>query len=78
MRFFQDKEQLRRLVRGLTREKMVHYKQKSLNVVPWVAYLGYDTVNHLTTSGLAHEAQTLTQILQEELSVLFTPQEQPS
>ncbi|KAJ6790240.1 hypothetical protein PWT90_06848 [Aphanocladium album] len=78
MRFFQDKQQLRKLVRGLTREKMVHYKQKSLNVVPWVAYLGYDTVNHLTTSGLAHEAQSLTQILQEELSILFTPREQLS
>lgn len=76
LRFFHDKKQLRALVRGLTREKLGQYKEKSLSVVPWVAYLGYDTVNHLTTSGLGHEAQSLTQILQEELTVLFTPQEQ--
>ncbi|ATY63138.1 hypothetical protein A9K55_007167 [Cordyceps militaris] len=78
MQFFRDKEQLRRLVHGITREQFTLAKQTSLNVVPWVAYLGYDTVNHLTTSGLGQEAQSLRQILHDELAGLFTPQAQPS
>ncbi|OAA69189.1 hypothetical protein LEL_10065 [Akanthomyces lecanii RCEF 1005] len=78
MQFFRDTEHLRRLVRGITKEQFAHAKQTSLGVVPWVAYLGYDTVNHLTTSGLSQEAQALTQILKDELAGLFTPQAQPS
>ncbi|OAA72406.1 hypothetical protein ISF_01479 [Cordyceps fumosorosea ARSEF 2679] len=78
MHFFRDTRQLRRLVRGITREQFTQAKQKSLSVVPWVAYLGYDTVNHLTTSGLTQEAQALKQILQDELAGLFAPQAQPS
>ncbi|KAM3535557.1 hypothetical protein MY4038_001242 [Beauveria bassiana] len=73
MQFFRDKKELRRLVHGITQEQFTQAKQKSLGAVPWVAYLGYDTVNHLTLSGLGEEAQTLTQILQEELAGLFTP-----
>lgn len=76
MQFFRDTEHLRRLVRGITKEQFAHAKQTSLGVVPWVAYLGYDTVNHLTTSGLSQEAQTLTQILKDELAGLFTPKAQ--
>lgn len=77
MRFFGDRERLRKLVRGITKEQFDNAKLKSLNVVPWVAYLGYDTVNHLNMSGLSHEAQTVTAILQGELAGLFTPQAQP-
>ncbi|TQV90973.1 hypothetical protein IF1G_10208 [Cordyceps javanica] len=78
MHFFRDTKRLRHLVRGITKEQFTQAKQTSLSVVPWVAYLGYDTVNHLTASGLSQEAQTLKQILQDELSGLFTAQVQPS
>ncbi|KAM3557610.1 hypothetical protein ARSEF4850_004988 [Beauveria asiatica] len=76
MQFFGDKKELRRLVHGITQERFTQAKQKSLGAVPWVAYLGYDTVNHLTLSGLGEEAQSLTQILQEELAGLCTPKAQ--
>lgn len=78
MQFFGDREGLRRLVRGITKKQFATAKRTSLAVVPWVAYLGYDTVNHLTTAGRRDEAQTVTAILQDELAGLFTPETQPN
>ncbi|KAF4461914.1 hypothetical protein FALBO_11278 [Fusarium albosuccineum] len=68
LQFFKDKERLRRLVHGVGPKKS---KPEKLSVVSWLAFLGHDTVNHLTQSGRTQEAQGVTELLQAEVANLF-------
>ncbi|KAJ4271947.1 hypothetical protein NW762_000656 [Fusarium torreyae] len=62
--FFKDKERLRKLVNAVGPKKS---KLEKLNIVSWLAFLGHDTVNHLTQSGRTQEAQGVTELLQAEV-----------
>ncbi|KAI9904870.1 hypothetical protein N3K66_001399 [Trichothecium roseum] len=73
MQFFQDTDKLRSLIDGLSPAKLSSAKSKGMGVIPWVAVLGHDTVNYLLKSGRSQEAEGINELLQSELSVLFSP-----
>ncbi|KAG5980089.1 hypothetical protein E4U55_004402 [Claviceps digitariae] len=57
MRFFNDKEKLRSLVRTLSSE--THEKRSrpiGIHTLPWLRFLGHDTVTHLWRMGRKEEA----------------------
>ncbi|KAM0203713.1 hypothetical protein ACHAPA_007941 [Fusarium lateritium] len=68
LNFFKDKEKIRTLVSALGPKKA---KPEKLSTVSWLAFLGHDTVNHLTQSGRTQEAQGVTELLQAEVASLF-------
>ncbi|KAM0343850.1 hypothetical protein ACHAPU_008119 [Fusarium lateritium] len=68
LNFFKDKEGIRILVNILGPKKA---KPEKLSTVSWLAFLGHDTVNHLTQSGRTQEAQGVTELLQAEVASLF-------
>ncbi|CAJ0545991.1 Ff.00g094640.m01.CDS01 [Fusarium sp. VM40] len=68
LNFFKDKEKIRTLVSALGPKKA---KPEKLSTVSWLAFLGHDTVNHLTQSGRTQEAQGVTEFLQAEVASLF-------
>ncbi|SPJ79703.1 uncharacterized protein FTOL_08094 [Fusarium torulosum] len=68
LNFFKDKEKIRTLVSALGPKKG---KPEKLSTVSWLAFLGHDTVNHLTQSGRTQEAQGVTELLQAEVASLF-------
>ncbi|KAF4512491.1 hypothetical protein G6O67_001626 [Ophiocordyceps sinensis] len=77
LRFFKDRQRLRELVRRLHPGKihlgkMDTAKLKGLGVIPWIAFLGHDTVNHLTRLGRSRDAEDVTELLCSELPDLFT------
>lgn len=41
------------------------------DAVPWIAYLGYDTVNHLAKTGMTKEAKGVTELLRHEMADLL-------
>ncbi|EGR51475.1 uncharacterized protein TRIREDRAFT_120432 [Trichoderma reesei QM6a] len=71
MRFFNDKKRLRKLVQALGPEKVNLAKFTGMGTIPWIAFLGHDTVNHLQQSGRSEEARGITNILRSELSDIF-------
>ncbi|TFB00513.1 hypothetical protein CCMA1212_007970 [Trichoderma ghanense] len=71
MRFFNDKKKLRKLVQALGPEKVNLAKFTGMGTIPWIAFLGHDTVNHLQQSGRSEEARGITNILRSELSDIF-------
>ncbi|KAM5355918.1 hypothetical protein ACJ41O_002564 [Fusarium nematophilum] len=75
LQFFKDKERLRRLVHAVGPKKS---KPEKLSVVSWLAFLGHDTVNHLTQSGRTQEAQGVTELLQAEVANLFSDRLEPA
>ncbi|ODA83944.1 hypothetical protein RJ55_02461 [Drechmeria coniospora] len=78
MQFFSDKKTLRKLVHRLSPEKLDLAKLKGMSIIPWIAFLGHDTVNHLTQSGRCQEAESVTELLRSELADLFTDSPSPS
>lgn len=77
LQFFKDTERLRRLVHAFGAKKPKGQPDK-LSVIPWLAFLGQDTVNHLTQSGRTREAQSVTQLLQAEVATLFNDTLEPA
>lgn len=77
LQFFKDKEMLRRLVQGFGTKKIKLNPKGKLSVIPWLAFLGHDTVNHLTQSGRTQEAQGVTEVLQAEVAGLFSDSLEP-
>ncbi|RSL38787.1 hypothetical protein CEP53_014575 [Fusarium sp. AF-6] len=75
LQFFKDKERLRRLVHAVGPKKS---RPEKLSVVSWLAFLGHDTVNHLTQSGRTQEAQGVTELLQAEVANLFNDKLEPA
>ncbi|KAF7545506.1 hypothetical protein G7Z17_g9122 [Cylindrodendrum hubeiense] len=75
LQFFRDKEKLRHLVHAIGPRKS---KPDNLSVVSWLAFLGHDTVNHLTQSGRTQEAQGVTDLLQAEVANLFNDKLEPA
>ena len=71
MHFFQDRKKLRKLVHRLSPEKLDLAKLKGMSIIPWIAFLGHDTVNHLTQSGRSQEAEDVSELLRSELSDVF-------
>ncbi|PTB66996.1 hypothetical protein BBK36DRAFT_19599 [Trichoderma citrinoviride] len=71
MRFFHDKKRLRKLVQALGPEKVNLARFTGMGTIPWIAFLGHDTVNHLQQSGRSEEARGITNILRSELSDIF-------
>ncbi|OPB46901.1 hypothetical protein A0O28_0070250 [Trichoderma guizhouense] len=71
LQFFNDKKRLRKLVQALGPEKLNLAKFTGMGTIPWIAFLGHDTVNHLKQSGRSEEAQGITEILRSELSDIF-------
>ncbi|KAK5990754.1 hypothetical protein PT974_09024 [Cladobotryum mycophilum] len=71
LRFFSDREKLRKLAHALGPEKLDLTKLKGMGVIPWIAFLGHDTINHLKQSGRSQEAQGVTELLRSELSDIF-------
>ncbi|KAH6608615.1 hypothetical protein Trco_001961 [Trichoderma cornu-damae] len=71
LRFFSDKERLRKLVQALGPERLNLAKFTGMGTIPWIAFLGHDTVNHLKQSGRSEEARGITQVLRSELSDIF-------
>lgn len=74
LEFFQDKKRIRRLVQNLDMDKVSLASLKGMSRLRWVTYLGRDTVTYLTQSGRNHDAQSLTELLETELSELFVDQ----
>lgn len=72
LRLFENKQKVRRLVQGITPEKISIAKSNSLGILQWIAVLGHDTVNFLTRSGRSQEAEHVKALLQAELASLFT------
>ncbi|KAM4059806.1 hypothetical protein HRG_002567 [Hirsutella rhossiliensis] len=72
LRFFKDGLRLRELVLKLHPGKMDTAKLKGLGVIPWIAFLGHDTVNHLMRLGRNRDAEDVTELLCSELPDLFT------
>lgn len=72
LRFFNDKTSLRKLVLRLHPGKMDTAKLKGLGVIPWIAFLGHDTVKFLTRLGRNRDAEDVTELLRSELPNLFT------
>ncbi|RFU73883.1 hypothetical protein TARUN_8364 [Trichoderma arundinaceum] len=71
LEFFNDKKRLRKLVQALGPEKLNLAKFTGMGTIPWIAFLGHDTVNHLKQSGRSEEARGITQVLRSELSDIF-------
>lgn len=78
LQFFENKERLRRLVTTFSSKKPKQQSNNKLSVIPWLAFLGHDTVNHLTQTGRTHEAQGVTELLQAEVAGLFNAPLEPS
>ncbi|PNY29142.1 Uncharacterized protein TCAP_00939 [Tolypocladium capitatum] len=72
LRFFNDRKNLRKLVQSLRPDKLDLAKLKGMGIIPWIAFLGHDTVNHLTQSGRSQEAEDVTELLRSELADVFT------
>ncbi|UNI21146.1 hypothetical protein JDV02_007162 [Purpureocillium takamizusanense] len=72
MDFFQDRKELRKLVRRLSPEKVNPAKLKGMSIIPWIAFLGHDTVNYLTQSGRSEAAEDVSELLRSELSDVFS------
>lgn len=70
LRLFNDKKKLKKLVAKFTPEKLNLAKTTGMSILPWIAFLGHDTVNHLMQSGRMREANTVTELLRSELSSL--------
>ena len=64
MRFFKNKQKLHDMV---SKTKLTA-PGAGLGILPWIAFLGHDTVSHLTKSGRTREAQSVTQLLRDELA----------
>ncbi|RGP70603.1 hypothetical protein FSPOR_3904 [Fusarium sporotrichioides] len=75
LNFFKDKERLRKLVTSIGPKKA---KPAKLSTVSWLAFLGHDTVNHLSLSGRTQEAQGVTELLQAEVASLFNDKLEPA
>ncbi|KAF5616653.1 hypothetical protein F52700_12948 [Fusarium sp. NRRL 52700] len=75
LNFFKDKQRLRKLVNTVEPKKP---KPDKLSTVSWLAFLGHDTVNHLTQSGRTQEAQGVTELLQAEVASLFNHKSEPA
>lgn len=75
LQFFKDKDKVRQLVHTVGPKKP---KQDKLSVVSWLAFLGQDTVSHLTQSGRTQEAQRVTELLQAEVANLFNDKLTPA
>ncbi|KAF5020820.1 hypothetical protein F66182_7143 [Fusarium sp. NRRL 66182] len=75
LKFFEDKERLRKLVNADGPKKSTPNK---LSLVSWLAFLGHDTVNHLTQSGRIQEAQGVTELLKTEVTGLFSDRLEPA
>ncbi|KAM0258369.1 hypothetical protein ACHAQJ_003844 [Trichoderma viride] len=71
LQFFNDKKRLRKLVQALGPDKLNLAKFTGMGTIPWIAFLGHDTVNHLKQSGRSEEARGITQVLRSELSDIF-------
>lgn len=78
LQFFNDRKGLRKLVQILSPDKINLSRGKGMGTVPWIAFLGHDTVNHLTQSGRSQEAQGVTELLQAELSEIFADSLSPT
>lgn len=72
LEFFNDKKRLRKLVQALGPDKLNLTKFTGMGTIPWIAFLGHDTVNHLKQSGRSEEARGITQLLRSELSDIFS------
>jgi hypothetical protein len=70
LRLFNDKNKLRKLIAKFSPDKLNLAKVKGMSVLPWIAFLGHDTVNHLTQSGRLREADIVTELLRSELASL--------
>lgn len=68
LQFFNDKERLHRLVQKFNPEQLKLATAKGMGILPWIAFLGHDTVNHLTQSGRRQEAESVTELLRSELA----------
>ncbi|KAH7163136.1 hypothetical protein B0J13DRAFT_537900 [Dactylonectria estremocensis] len=75
LQFFRNKENLQTVVNAIGRKKS---KPGNLSVVSWLAFLGQDTVSHLTQSGRTQEAQGVTDLLQAEVANLFNDKLEPA
>ncbi|KJZ78369.1 hypothetical protein HIM_02407 [Hirsutella minnesotensis 3608] len=71
LQFFNDRTGLRELLARFSPEKAKVAKLKGMTVVPWIAFLGHDTVNHLTRTGQSRQAEEMEELLRTELPDLF-------
>jgi hypothetical protein len=70
LRLFNNKVKLRKLVANFNPDNLNMSRVKGMSVLPWIAFLGHDTVNHLTQSGRVREADSVTELLRSELASL--------
>lgn len=78
LQFFKDKRRLQRMVNAVDLEKLKQARLKGMSMIPWIAFLGHDTVSHLTQSGRAQEAEGVTQLLESELSDFYSENLHPT
>lgn len=63
LRFFRDKDKLHRLVHRFGSNTLRLARASGMGILPWIAFLGHDTVTHLTQSGRKREADSVTELL---------------
>ncbi|KAK3177370.1 hypothetical protein K4F52_009839 [Lecanicillium sp. MT-2017a] len=68
---FSDQNRLRKIVHDAHTNPRTRSPIDFSDPVPWIAYLGYDTVTHLAKLGKTKEANGVTELLRHELSDLI-------
>ncbi|KAG6016341.1 hypothetical protein E4U54_001695 [Claviceps lovelessii] len=69
MRFFNDKDKVHRLMQRFSSDKLKQLANaRGLRILPWVGFLGHDTVNRLWQTGRRREADSVTELLRTELA----------
>ncbi|KHN99956.1 uncharacterized protein MAM_01880 [Metarhizium album ARSEF 1941] len=70
LRLFGDRKKVRKLVARLNPDRIQWSSIRGMGTLPWLAFLGHDTVNHLTRSGRKREADSLTELLRSALAIV--------
>ena len=69
--FFGDMSSLRKMVHEIQPVKVDWKAPNEMGLVPWITFLGRDTVDYLKQTGHAQEAHGLSAMLQSELAGMF-------
>ncbi|KAG5937640.1 hypothetical protein E4U53_008159 [Claviceps sorghi] len=69
MRLFNDKDKMHRLMQGFSPDRLKQLANaRCMRILPWVGFLGHDTVNRLWQTGRKREADSVTELLRAELT----------
>ncbi|KAG5922891.1 hypothetical protein E4U42_005164 [Claviceps africana] len=71
MRLFNDKDKVHRLMQAFSPDRLKKLANaRCMRILPWVGFLGHDTVERLWQTGRKREADWVTELLRAELAPL--------